>query len=263
MPELSETVGPQRERYRAHGTRGRFGCRGRLRCCLVAVTFSPLRSGFADAPDRGAGEWPSIRPRRAGSQPADNYYDAIATELRERGYPMKSIFNWRTPLPVWLVGVLPEGWGQVLLMGTAGVMWLLGLALLGREFGRLGILVGMATISGAVLPCLLDEIFIMPEVWAGVLIGLSAAAYGTDRPRAGCLAALAALLSRELSAPWCLICLVFDVRRAAGGQPRCGPLDLPFTPGSMPCIWARCCRACRPTTSHKGKAGCASAEPAS
>ena len=28
----------------------------------------------------------------------------------------------------------------------------------------------------------------------------------------GCLAALAALLVRELSAPWCLVCLVFDVR---------------------------------------------------
>ena len=100
----------------------------------------------------------------------------------------------------------------MLLMGTAGVMWLMGLALLAREFGRLGIFVGMATISGAVLPCLLDEIYIMPEVWAGVLIGLSAAAYGTDRPRAGFLAALAALLLRELSAPWCLVCLVFDVR---------------------------------------------------
>ena len=46
---------------------------------------------------------------------------------------MQSVFNWRTPLPVWLVAVLPQGWAEVLLMGTAGVMWLLGLALLGTS----------------------------------------------------------------------------------------------------------------------------------
>ena len=114
---------------------------------------------------------------------------------------------------MWLVGALPSDWAQTLLIGTAGVMWLMGLALLGRQFGRTGMLVGLATLSGAVLPCLLDEIYIMPEVWAGVLIGLSAVAYGMDRPRLGCLAALAALLIRELSAPWCLVCLLFDMRK--------------------------------------------------
>jgi hypothetical protein len=179
---------------------------------LVAVTFSPLRSGFADAPSRGAGDVELYQAEAARIAAGDSYYAAVEGELRERGYPMQSVFNWRTPLPVWLVAVLPQGGAQVLLIGTAGVMWLLGLALLGREFGRLGIGLGMATISGAVFPCLLDEVFIMPEVWAGVLIGLSAAAYGTERNRLGCLAALAALLLRELSAPWCLVCLVFDVR---------------------------------------------------
>jgi hypothetical protein len=179
---------------------------------LVAVTFSSLRSGFADAPSRGAGDVELYQAEAARIAAGDNYYAAIEGELRERGYPMQSVFNWRTPLPVWLVGVLPKGWAHVLLMGTAGVMWLLGLALLGREFGRLGIVAGLATISGAVLPCMLDDVFIMPEVWTGVLIGLSAAAYGTERNRLGCAAALAALLVRELAAPWCLVCLVFDVR---------------------------------------------------
>jgi len=179
---------------------------------LVAVTFSPLRSGFADAPNRGAGDVELYQAEAGRIAAGDSYYAAVESELRERGYPMQSVFNWRTPLPVWLVGVLPQGWAQVLLEGVAGVAWLLGLALLAREFGRLGIVAGLATISGAMLPCLIDDVFIMPEVWAGVLIGLSAAAYGTKRNRLGCVAALAALLLRELSAPWCLVCLVFDVR---------------------------------------------------
>ncbi|HEX4143644.1 MAG TPA: hypothetical protein VHY91_08935 [Pirellulales bacterium] len=179
---------------------------------LVAVTFSPLRSGFADAPSRGAGDIELYQAEAVRIAAGDSYYAAVEGELRERGYPMQSVFNWRTPLPVWLVAVLPQGWAQGLLVALAGAMWLLGLGLLAREFGRLGILAGMATISGAVLPCLLGEVFIMPEVWAGVLIGLSAAAYGTERNRLGCVAALAALLVRELAAPWCLVCLLFDVR---------------------------------------------------
>ena len=74
---------------------------------LVAVTFSPLRSGYADAPSRGAGDVELYHAEAARIAAGDNYYTAIESELRERGYPMKSIFNWRTPLPVWLVGVLP------------------------------------------------------------------------------------------------------------------------------------------------------------
>ncbi len=203
---------------------------------LVAVTFSPLRSGFADAPSRGAGDVELYQAEATRVAAGANYYDAIATELRTRGYPMKSVFNWRTPLPVWLVGALPEGWAQTLLMGTAGVTWLLGLAMLGHEFGRLGIVAGLVTVSGAMLPCLIDDIFIMPEVWAGVMIGLSAAAYGTERPGKGMLAALAALFLRELSAPWCLVCLVFDVRRADAGPPPLGLSGLPSTVGCMSCI---------------------------
>ena len=104
MPELPEPVGPKPWHARAV-----LGVATVAALVLVAVTFSPLRSGFADAPDRGAGDVALYQAEAGRIAQGDNYYDAIATELRERGYPMKSIFNWRTPLPVWLVGVLPEG----------------------------------------------------------------------------------------------------------------------------------------------------------
>ena len=38
----------------------------------------------------------------------ENYYQVAAEELVARGYPTASVFNWRTPLPMWLIAKLPE-----------------------------------------------------------------------------------------------------------------------------------------------------------
>ena len=34
----------------------------------------------------------------------EGYYRVVGEELVARGYPTRSVFNWRTPLPVWLIG---------------------------------------------------------------------------------------------------------------------------------------------------------------
>src|SRR5260221_1327887 len=75
---------------------------------LVAITISPLASGFADAPDRGASDIELYRAEVARIHDGEAYYDAAAAELAERGYPTQSVFNWRTPLLVWLLGKLPD-----------------------------------------------------------------------------------------------------------------------------------------------------------
>ena len=66
---------------------------------------------------------------------------------------------------------------------------------------------------------LLGDIYLMPVVWAGVLIGLSLAAYGVQRPHLGAMAGIAALLARELALPYCLagltLALVARRRREA------------------------------------------------
>ena len=38
----------------------------------------------------------------------ENYYQVAAEELVAQGYPTASVFNWRTPLPMWLIGKLPD-----------------------------------------------------------------------------------------------------------------------------------------------------------
>src|SRR5688572_25398585 len=74
----------------------------------VAITLSPLRSGYADAPDRGPGDLALYRAEIERIRAGENYYQAANIELRQRGYPTRSLFNWRTPLPMWLVGKLPH-----------------------------------------------------------------------------------------------------------------------------------------------------------
>ncbi len=71
---------------------------------FVAITLSPLKSGFAerarfDRPGDVALYNSEIRRMRQG----ENYYQAAAAELRGRGFPTRSVFNWRTPAPMWLI----------------------------------------------------------------------------------------------------------------------------------------------------------------
>src|SRR5437868_14218162 len=83
---------------------------------FVAIALSPLASGFANAPDRGASDVQLYQAEVARIQRGEGYYDAAAAELAGRGYPTRSVFNWRTPLPVWLLGNLPDPeFGRVLL----------------------------------------------------------------------------------------------------------------------------------------------------
>src|SRR5204863_6881445 len=94
-----------------------------LAIVAVWVTLSPARSGFADTAENGK---PSavalynaeIQRMRSG----EGYYEAAAAELRARGYPTASVFNWRTPLPMWLIAKLPEPAGKVLIGAPAIVM---------------------------------------------------------------------------------------------------------------------------------------------
>src|SRR4051812_13921355 len=38
----------------------------------------------------------------------EGYYEAWGSEARSRGYPCRSVFNWRLPIFAWLNGCLPS-----------------------------------------------------------------------------------------------------------------------------------------------------------
>ena len=209
---------------------------------FVGVTLSPLKSGFADAPDRGPGDVQLYNAEIARMHQGEGYYAAASAELRERGYPTRSVFNWRTPLPVGLIGTLPDKClGQALLGGASLLLFLFSFGWLCREAGTRAALGAMLLLSGALLPIALDELFVMPELWSGVLMALSIAAYAQERPRWGVAAGLSALFFRELAAPYCLLCVALGRTPAAAGKKSAvGWLASWFMDCFMPCTFGKC-----------------------
>lgn len=181
----------------------------------VGVTLSPLAKGQVGKPRPGAGDVALYRAEIERIRSGEGYYQAAATELPARGYPTRNVFNWRTPLPMWLVGKMPDPiFGKVLLCLLAGAaIWLAFEALAREDAGQAAslpyvaarALACVALLSGPMLFCVLGDLFVEPCLWAGVLIALSIGAYGVGRPGWGVGAGLAALFCRELALPYCLL----------------------------------------------------------
>ncbi len=137
-----------------------------------------------------------------------NYYQAAAEELEAQGYPTASVFNWRTPLPIWLIGKLPDPIAGRLLLIAAGIaMLLMAFEAAAREqpnVYRLAMPLALLLIA-PMLPCFQGNVFVLHEVWAGIMIALSLCAYGVNLRFLGATMALAALFLRELALPYCLL----------------------------------------------------------
>ena len=138
----------------------------------------------------------------------ENYYRVIAEELSAQGYPTASVFNWRTPLPVWLIGKMPDVLvGRLILIAAGIAMLLMSFEAAAREQAnvyRFAIPLTLLLI-GPMLPCFQGNVFVLSEVWAGIFIALSLAAYGVNLRFLGATMGLAALFFRELALPYCAI----------------------------------------------------------
>jgi hypothetical protein len=75
-------------------------------------------------------------------------------------------------------------------------------------------------LSGPLLFTLLDDLFVMPVLWAGVLIAFSLCAYGTNRPKLGLGLGLSALFMSELALPYCLFCAAMASLKFIPGNSR-------------------------------------------
>ena len=138
----------------------------------------------------------------------ENYYQAAAQELTTLGYPTASVFNWRTPLPMWLIGVLPDPLAARLLLIAAGIaMLMMSFEAAAREQPNIYRLAMPMTVLliAPLLPCFQGNVFVLAEVWSGIFIGVSLAAYGVNLRFLGATMGLAALFFRELALPYCVI----------------------------------------------------------
>ena len=138
----------------------------------------------------------------------ENYYQVAAQELVAQGYPTASVFNWRTPLPMWLIGNLPDPLCARLILIAAGItMLLMAFEAAAREqpnIYRLALPLAVL-LSGPMLPCFQSDVFVLSEVWAGIMIALSLCAYGVNLRFLGATMALTALFLRELALPYCVL----------------------------------------------------------
>ena len=149
----------------------------------------------------------------------EGYYEAFGSELRSRGYPTRSMFNWRLPLYAWLNGKLPDPiWGQALLSAVALATVLMAYWAVRAESGVPVALATVALVGLAVAPCLRSDVFLTTELWAGTLIAFSVCAYAQGWRRLGVAAGLLALFFRELALPYCLICLALACWQRRRGE---------------------------------------------
>ncbi len=175
--------------------------------CLVRMPTPPPVCN-ADEQSMDKGDVALYRAEVKRIHAGENYYLAAARELVARGYPTRSVFNWRTPLPMWLIGVMPRPlFGKVMLCLLGLALILLGFEATSREQPNIwrGPLPLAVLLAGALLPCLLGWLYVLPVLWAGIFIGLSVCAYGVNRPWLGATAGLAAVFFRELALPYCLL----------------------------------------------------------
>jgi hypothetical protein len=182
-------------------------------------------------PAQGDGDTGLYRAEISRIHAGEGYYQAAAKELVARGYPTQSVFNWRTPLPVWALGKLPDpGLGKAISILLALALVTLGFEWISREAEkgnhprvpvgdspspltprpsplatRPSPLLAALLLAGTLFECALDDQYVSPELWAGILLGLSMAAYGLKRPYLAAAMGVAALFFRELALPYCLL----------------------------------------------------------
>ena len=188
---------------------------------LVAVTFSSAGRGNVGKRRPGEGDVALYRAEVERIDAGDGYYHAAAVELTRRGYPTRSVFNWRTPLPMWLIGRLPGLLlGKTLLCFSALAVMLLGFEALAREEGNLLTrpVACVLLMTGPLMPCVLGDLFVMPVLWAGVFIAISICCYALKRPRLGVVFGLAAVFFRELALPYCLLAAALAWRQKRRGE---------------------------------------------
>lgn len=151
------------------------------------------------------------------------YYPTLGYELRSRGYPTldggSGAFNWRTPLHLRSLALVPYPVGRGALTGLLVAMFIATMLVVGRRpsvrWAAGALQVGVIVVGSA------KEAVYVSEAWAGLLIGVSVCLYSLRRVAAAQLLGLLALFVRELAAPYCVACTIMALHkrrwREAGG----------------------------------------------
>jgi hypothetical protein len=185
-----------------------------LLAAVVVAGLSASRGAgpLGTAPARGEDDvslHAAIVERMSAGEP---YYEATGTELRQRGYPTRSVFNWRTPVLFTFVSVAP-GTARIVLIGLGLLLLAATVVQLASE-SPLVVLGGAVAQAGAIPITLVTGSVVLHEVWTGVLIALSVCLYLRRLWIPAALLGILALFVRELAAPYCLVSGLLAIRAA-------------------------------------------------
>ncbi|MGQ9913634.1 MAG: hypothetical protein ACUVQQ_04705 [Thermogutta sp.] len=150
----------------------------------------------------------------------ESYYDAAAAELPARGYPTKSIFNWRQPLPTALIATLPRPDDARILLAVVGALiLLLGFNLIRcePEFAPAA-WIWAALTAVSLMPGIMPRLYYSSELWAGSLILLSLVWASSGRTAPAVILGTAALFFRELALPYCASAAAIAWKRGRWGE---------------------------------------------
>lgn len=142
------------------------------------------------------------------------YYQAVGEELRTRGYATRPFFNWRLPTLAWVMMSVSPANAHILLVGLALGTLFLWVLVIRRTVGRLqGSVAALVLMLCGPAPLALNgPAPFFHEMWAGMLIAFSLAAYGLGRPWLSAASGLTALFVRELSLPYAGIMALLAMR---------------------------------------------------
>jgi len=152
-------------------------------------------------------------------QAGEDYYPAMGAELRRGTYPTWPPPTWRTPLHLSAVAWLGmERAGELLTLLALATVTVAALA--GFRQSRTRGAAALLLVLGSTLPALMSRPggVLMPEVWTGVLVGLSIGCYANHWYRAGGVVGVLAVFFRELAVPYGLICGLLAIRSKRSGE---------------------------------------------
>ena len=181
-----------------------------LALLLLAGLWRPLPRHGADAPVERTDSalFSAVIKRVAAGAP---YYSAMGTELRSRGYPSASIFNWRQPALFVGMAIAPLFMRIILI---ALVIWVIAETVGLFSQARSDILVLAVTAQvGAAATALTALGVVLPETWAGICLAVSTLAYARGQARVGAGLALGGLFIRELLLPYVAVCVYLAARQ--------------------------------------------------
>ena len=188
---------------------------------LLVALLIPLALSYQEPPPAHAGDGDLALYGHivARLHAGENYYPVAHQELIAGHYGTLSTPSWRTPLYAWLVSRFPSvEAAQIALMALAFAAAAMVLVLFWRNGNRAlaisAVPVLLLSLGGTFVP----GTVLFSEYTAGMLILLSAAAFGLEQRRLGYASGALALFIRELAAPYVVICLFLAWREKRWGE---------------------------------------------